>query len=182
VLSIITPCSRPQNLSRIWPSIPQGSQWLIVRDAADDTEVPGELKSAPGVEVHCLAGGGRWGNAQRNLGLSLADRDYVYFLDDDNVMHPALPALLAEHAESRRILVVNQHFKDGRLRLKAGPPVRVGRIDPAQVLLPRVYATKYRWRRTLYIADGLYLSELYRAFQDQFLFLDVDASYYNYLR
>ena len=124
MLSIITPCSRPQNLSRIWPSIPQGSQWLIVRDAADDTEVPGELKSAPGVEVHCLAGGGRWGNAQRNLGLSLADRDYVYFLDDDNVMHPALPALLAEHAESRRILVVNQHFKDGRLRLKAGPPVR----------------------------------------------------------
>ena len=181
-LSIITPCSRPQNLLRIWPTIPKGCQWLIVLDRPDSSEVPEELRAAPGVELHCLKGGGRWGNAQRNLGLSLAERDYVYFLDDDNILHPALLPLLPEHASTERIVVVSQHFADGRLRLQAAPPVNVGRIDPAQVLVPRRYATQYSWRPTLYVADGLYFRDLYRAFQEQFLFLDVAAAYYNYLR
>lgn len=181
-LSIITPCSRPQNLTRIWPTIPAGCQWLIVLDGDDSNEVPAALKSAPGVELHCLKGGGRWGNAQRNLGLSLAQRDYVYFLDDDNVVHPGLLPLLAEYAASKHIVVVNQYLADGQLRLKAASPVQVGRIDPAQVLVPRCYATQYRWRPTLYVADGLYFSDLYRAFPQQFLFLDVAAAYYNYLR
>jgi hypothetical protein len=181
-LSIITPCSRPQNLTRIWPSIPRGCQWLIVLDRSDTSEIPEDLKGAPGVELHCLKGGGSWGNAQRNLGLSLAERDYVYFLDDDNIVHPALPPLLVEHVASGNIVVVNQRFADGRLRLKAGAPVRVGKIDSAQVLVPRQCAAQCRWQRTLYLADGLYFRELYRAFQARFLFLDVDAAYYNYLR
>ena len=71
---------------------------------------------------------------------------------------------------------------DGRLRLKAAPPVEVTRIDPAQVLVPRRYATAFRWRRMVAVADGLYFEDLYRKFQDRFLFLDVDAAYYNYLR
>ncbi|HXK19795.1 MAG TPA: glycosyltransferase family 2 protein [Polyangiaceae bacterium] len=181
-LSIITPCSRPQNLSRIWPTLPPGCQWLIILDRTDSSEVPEALKSAPGVEIQCLKGGGSWGNPQRNRGLSLAKRDYVYFLDDDNIVHPKLMPLLAEHAPSQQIIVVNQHLADGTLRLKAAPPVEVTRIDTAQVLIPRKYATEFRWKRTVAVADGLYFAALYAKFQDRFLFLDVDAAYYNYLR
>ena len=180
-LSIVTPCSRPENLITIWPTIPQGSQWLVVLDRPNLDDAPPALQAEPNIEFACTTGVGGWGNAQRNLGLSRATRDYLYFLDDDNIVHPALTSVLAEHQQSRKIIVVNQLLADGSLRFKARPPVQVNEIDTAQVLVPRELATRFTWKPHTPRADGFYFAALYETCRKSFVFLDVDAAYYNYL-
>jgi hypothetical protein len=181
-LTIITPCSRPGNLLAVWQTIPKGSQWIVVLDRPNLDDAPPELVTEPDIQFHHVTGPGIEGNVQRNLGLAQPLREYVYFLDDDNIVHPMFASVLAAHAPTHKIIVVNQLNPDGSVRLKAGAPVRVGGIDTAQLILPREYAAQYRWTPHLRFADGFYFTSIYKNHTDQFLFVDIDAAYYNYLR
>ncbi len=87
-LSIITPVSRPQNLLIIQEFIPKESEWIIVSDGT--IEIP--KLSIP----HIFIIGPKtcdFGNSQRQIGIQLASRDFVYFLDDDNIIIPTLPEI-----------------------------------------------------------------------------------------
>lgn len=92
-VTIITPCSRPQNLVRIWHSMrtQQGLQfrWLIVRDA-DKLRWPWEIEQDRRIEMLGKYTGGVCGNPQRNLALEATQGygGWLYFLDDDNGLPP----------------------------------------------------------------------------------------------
>jgi hypothetical protein len=161
-------------------SLPDGSEWVIVFDADDSSGCPPSLRGREGVTVAHVRGG-RDGNAQRNLALSLVTREFVYYLDDDNIVHPSFATTFRAHASPERALVVNQVHADGTRRLKARPPILVGGIDTAQVVLPRAMATERKWFVTAPFADGIYFSQIYDAHGARFVFLDEDAAYYNFL-
>jgi predicted O-methyltransferase YrrM len=89
LLSVITPVSRPEQLALIAPSVPPAAEWILVTD--------GPQAIPPGLRAHVLIDGpptGRWGDAQRQIGLEAATRPFACFLDDDNVMLPMLGELV----------------------------------------------------------------------------------------
>ena len=88
MLYIVTPCSRPENLATIRKSIPSALTWVVMMDAKCDH------KEATGANItHYSRKTGFWGHPLRNEFLDLyqdqfTEDDWVYFLDDDNILHP----------------------------------------------------------------------------------------------
>jgi len=88
MLYIVTPCSRPQNLKRIKQYIPDFATWVVMMDASTN------YKEATGASVtHYSKNTGNMGNPLRNEFLDLyqdqfTKDDWVYYLDDDNILHP----------------------------------------------------------------------------------------------
>ena len=87
-LNIITPCSRPHNLQKIYESInipKENYRWIIVFDAKDIPDnIPNCEPYAIKVENSIV------GNGQRNYALNLIKTGWIYFNDDDTTIHPKL--------------------------------------------------------------------------------------------
>lgn len=180
LLSVITPCSRPQNLQRIRPTVPDWAQWIVVHDTSG-APASWSFDHHPGLVQLFDDGAGGFGNEQRNCGVARATGHFLYFLDDDNLMHPRLVELVEDHQESRNALVVQQVEKNGTLRLRANVP-SIGNIDTAQVVLPRELVGSHRWPVGRYDADGVFFAAIYREHPERFVFVQEPASYYNALR
>jgi len=91
MLTIITACSRKNNLKRVSESInfDLTDSWIIVYDSfkVGDSELL--FVNNPNIkEYYHDTSGSRYGNSQKNFGLELVHTGFVYFLDDDNIMHP----------------------------------------------------------------------------------------------
>jgi hypothetical protein len=180
-LTVITACCRPQNLVAIHRTLPKGCHWRIVLDRPNSDEAPAALVGLPNVEFLHATGAGVSGNLQRNVGLSQPLGDYVYFLDDDNIAHPALGSVFKTYARTGKIIAFHQAFRNGTIRLYAHPPLAVRRVDCGQVLVPRKFAEELRWELDEYCADGMYFEEMYRRHRGQCVFLGITAAFYNYL-
>ena len=133
LLSVITAVSRPNNLPLISWCIPPGAEWLLVTDGPRERPV----LSRPHTWIEGPATGG-WGHAQRRVGIEAATRPYLYFLDDDNLMLPALPDLVIPFLENSKYagllfgLLVNLH---NQTHLWPAPLQIVrGRVDTAMFL------------------------------------------------
>ena len=130
MLYIVTPCSRPENLATIRKSIPEALTWVVMMDASTDHKAPS------GANVtHYSRKTGFWGHPLRNEFLDLyqdsfTEDDWVYFLDDDNILHPKF----IQQLES--LLCLNAGIvtwgQEGRLRPTDQP--RVGNIDTASFM------------------------------------------------
>lgn len=182
-LTVITPCSRPWLLPAVLQSVPRNAEWVVVLDSNDLYEVPAEVYSAPNARLFTCAGG-KWGNAQRTFGMSQANGEYLYFLDDDNIIHPRLIPLLEKLTASgeRPVIVVNQALKSGELRLRATLPPHPNGTDTAQVLIPRELTLGHKWDTNMYEADGKFFGEIFNENKERFVVVNEVACYYNYLR
>ena len=91
-ITIITPCSRIHNLPMLYESIKFDKihKWIIVYDTTVNSYCHSFIHSEQIIEVDCKSSlNGVVGNTQRNYALSLVEDDnYIYFLDDDNIIHP----------------------------------------------------------------------------------------------
>lgn len=153
-------------------------QWIIVHDSDSLPQV--EFESSVNIEEYCLKKGIS-GNPQRNLGLEKATGDFIYFLDDDNILHPNFHHVLDHAITLKGPIAFNQVVKAGGRRLQAhANNMRVAMIDTAQVIIPRELALKARWLEDNYCADGIYIETLNTI--QPFSILNIDACYYNYLR
>lgn len=183
---IVTPCSRPQNLPAIYQSILQFKaktkldvEWIVIFDGAVPPNLPdlGDTHIL-GLELHgkCVVG-----VQQRNLSLELFDDGYLYYVDDDNILHPDF--YLIERYLNENILILDQVAKNGRRRVAKHKNVRVGRIDTAQFVIYRPLVKKERFL-LVYEADGMFITDLLNSHSENFLYLNSQhgLSYYNYLR
>ena len=185
---VITPCSRPQNLHSIAKSIIGPFHWVVAYDAS--VEYPlNKIIGFSGIaqEHHKTNITGTSGNGQRNHALDIVmekaeDQDYLYFLDDDNIIHPNLMTVIEQ---SRRgynadMIMFPQVQPSGAVRLMPPTEPKVGNIDTAMMIFRIGHVRRLRWHPYDYCADGLYAEEAVKGATKYIN--NTPACYYNYLQ
>jgi len=190
-ISIITPVIRPDNLPAVWNSITTDDfEWLIICDTDDLNSFLTESNYIRDPRVkyiqHSSAGFslGISGNPQRNKGLDKAKGKFVYFLDDDNIVHPDYFKTILPIIQTNTVgVVVAQIFPSGVPRLIAAPDsVQPCHSDTAQFIIPREFIGELRWEPHNYCADGAFFPAIFKEHPDEFVFINKPLCYYNYLR
>jgi predicted O-methyltransferase YrrM len=179
-ITIITPSYRITNLPRLKESINfyYVNEWIIVYDGKHIKDNPklfvGQEEGK--IKEYVCDSEGISGNPQRNFALSkLTNEDTIlYYLDDDNIIHPCL-YLLMNIIDNTKMYTFNQHN-----RIK-GNNIKVTYIDTAMTLIPYKLCKNVQWVLDRYEADGVYIEECYNANKDNHIFVDNDLCYYNKL-
>jgi predicted O-methyltransferase YrrM len=190
-VTIITPSYRTCNLLNIKKSIDFDyvDEWIIVYDGSKVADNPNLFANEEGeeseenrkIKEYVYRGNGISGNPQRNYALTkIANPDttttLLYYLDDDNVVHPHLYRLL-NIADNNKMYTFNQ-----KNRLK-GNNINVGHIDTAMMLIPYNLCRNEKWIADKYDADGYYITGCYTTnrVKNNHVFVDNDLCYYNKL-
>jgi glycosyltransferase involved in cell wall biosynthesis len=183
-ITLITPSIRPENLLKIMDSIrfEYINKWIIVYDGSKIVENP-KLFINDKIEEHIYKGDGISGNPQRNYALDLLkDTDtYLYYLDDDNIIHPELYNLL-DNIEDDKMYTFNQQRPDNIFPFKTllkGNDIALFNIDTAMMLIDYNLCKDIRWVADKYNADGLYITECYTKNKDKWIYIDKLMAYYN---
>lgn len=193
MLNIITPSIRFDNLVQIQDSISlslnkarsnwDNIRWIVVLDS--DIDVNTNIDKAEIYYLKTNNNNGLSGNPQRNYGLDLVDDGYVYFLDDDNILHPDYLEYFFwfENNYVGSAFITPQVWKNGVVRLlPKSNNIAVGGIDTAQFTLPKNLIGDIKWDIFNYCADGVFAEEVYNKHKDKFIFVPKPLCYYNYLR
>jgi glycosyltransferase involved in cell wall biosynthesis len=187
-ITIITPSIRPENLSQIKDSINFDyiNEWIIVYDENIIKENPYLFKNESKITEYLHKNEkSTAGNSQRNFALSnIKNKDtYIYFLDDDNIMHPEIYNLF-DCLEDNKIYSFNQKrpanifpFKD----VLKGNNIEVYKIDSAMFLIDYNLCKNIEWSIEKYNADGLYIVDCYNSNKDAWIFINNILAYYNIL-
>ncbi len=191
MLIYITPCSRPESLPRLRESITdQGEwRWIIVYDLGRVPEMQGyKYPIDPRISEywHRSSPQGRVGNDQRNFALDLLRKqaschDYVYFLDDDNIVHPRFTSAILPiiREGDYQLITFGQERHDG-VHID-GTQLLPGRADTAMFVARLDLVGSSTWASSRYDADGAFLEELSRK-DPTWIVVPHVAAYYNYLR
>ena len=155
-LNIITPCSRPQNLKLISESInipKENYRWIVVFDGLEIPEVPTNSEAYSIKDNLSI-----YGNAQRNYALDLITDGYVYFNDDDTIIHPELWDEIKD--KDADFISFKQSNKDGSLRLE-GNEIIPNFID-SHNFVASSKCINTRWVLNRYDADAFFAMECYK--------------------
>jgi len=184
LVSIITPCSRPDNLEKLHASMNFDlvSTWYIVYDTSKDRTYEHRYTGNPKIVELDHDVVGMCGHPQINFALKHITADgFVYFLDDDNIMHPdfwtTLPTLDPEF-----IYTWNQLRRVKPVRVLLGNDVRPNKIDTAQFIVPRKYIGDIEWIPNKRGGDGKFISDIKAVWPDVFKYIGKNLCYFNYLR
>jgi hypothetical protein len=187
MLNIITPCSKPQNLDLVYESIRENTDtlWHICFDLNHGIpiEVIRRWHNVPNTKVYVSSSPSAMGNPERNLvlfGGQIPDEDWVYFLDDDNLLVPRFAETM-RNLESQFVdkegFIFEQFCQFG-IRVV---DVRVGCIDQAQYILKRKFIGENRFEMK-YEADGLMITKLYGEHPEKFEIINQPLCHYNRLK
>lgn len=169
-VTIITPCIRPENLDIILKTIDFSviQEWIIVYDGKKITENPLKYQGHPQIhEVVHYDPASNSGNSQRNYGISvLYDNTSVYFLDDDNTVHPELYRLLP-FIEKGKIYTFNQQRPDNVFPFKPilkGNYISRYHMDTAMFIVDAdiIKSGGIQWNTSAYNADGIFIEDCHR--------------------
>jgi len=176
-INIITPCVRPQNLKKIAKSIniPSSNfRWIVVCDRNFYPYIgyiPLNCKIYYHKNFESISG-----NAQRNFALQKVKKGYVYFNDDDTLIHPELWENIKDRNED--FIYFKQKFNNSS---RFSEDIRVGNIDSHSFLVSTSILTDLKWELGLYEADAYFAMECYKRAKSIY-FIDKELSVYNALR
>jgi predicted O-methyltransferase YrrM len=182
-MTIITPSYRTNNLLTIYNSInfDYVDEWIIVYDGSKIQDNPYIFKNYNNdkIKEYLYRGEGISGNPQRNYALSKIDNPnaLLYYLDDDNIIHPNLYKLLSI-IDNTKLYTFNQITSNKNVN---GNNIFIGGIDTAMILIPYNLCKDIRWIFDKYEADGYYIMECYKQNKDKHIFVSNFMSYYNKL-
>jgi hypothetical protein len=96
MVSIITACSRPQNLKQIYDSIDFSlvEKWYIIYDTSKSRTYDFQFGQEPKIMELTCDKEGYAGHPQINKALELINDGFVYIMDDDNIFHKKFWTLL----------------------------------------------------------------------------------------
>lgn len=154
MINIITPCSRPENLSVIEQSINipiEYYRWIIVLDM--DTVPSCYLPSMAEIYLHRNSQS-IVGHAQRNYALQKIRDGHIYFNDDDTTIHAELWINIKDCLDKHDFISFDQANKDGSLRLY-GNRVMVNHIDSHNFMISAKLCKNIRFDIDKYNADGI---------------------------
>ena len=182
-LTIITPSCRPAKLMKVFKSIDDHfdliNRWIIVHDSDIPNKIFEHFKI---LEYNVKNSKSRCGNFQRNYALDIIensneDRELIYHLDDDNLMHPALFKIL-KFLSFEKIYSFNQFRNSSNFN---GSELRINKIDTAMFIVDFSMVRSLRWKLPFYAADGIYIEEMETLNPDKHIFIDNILCTYNCL-
>jgi glycosyltransferase involved in cell wall biosynthesis len=179
---IVTPSRRPFNAQLIANTIPQECEWVVVLDKTVKNEH--QIENAITIKSNET---GFWGNPNRNIGLEYikenlnpTDNDWIYILDDDNIIHPNWWNTVQSYSNTDAgILTWGQVWASGEPRTEPTDTPKIAKIDTSQYMVRWSIAKNLRFEH-IYEADGIYAEEA--AKQGSVRKLDQYLGYYNFLR
>jgi SAM-dependent methyltransferase len=184
-MTLITPSTRPENLLRIHTSINFDyiDNWLIVYDGKVIKNNPMlfEDKNTK-IKEYVFEGDGWCGNPQRNFALSQIkdENTYLYYLDDDNEIHPDLYKLL-NIIDDGYLCTFNQKLFNESKEFRLGNNISLGKIDSAQFLIHFSLCKFVPWLTKLYESDGMYVETIYSINPNNWVYINNTLSYINYI-
>ena len=207
-LHIITPVSRPKNLPLIFVNIREtlnnlSINWYLSYDSdipvrCDDLKLPkedGNLK----IKEFTSSIKSKYGDTNRNVVLDylsnspdISSNNWIYFLDDDNFIHPNLESIILRFDSYPNVLWImfRQVLRNGDLYLEPLFPPMLNRIDTGNNLLRFSTIGSARQETTIGKAnDYIFFSRVYNNLckkyknpEEYVVLLDDVGAYYNYLR
>ena len=170
LFTLITPCSRPDNLKKI--KLPDFfHEWIIVYDGLKIKQFDN-----PKIKEYTFTKPGSFkGSEQRNFALKLVNNGFVYFLDDDNIIHPNFYML--KNLDGNHFYTFNQK----RVRTLKGNRIHPGFIDTGMFLIDIDLAKNIMWNNTQF-HDGEYIKAVYDLHPDKWVYINKTLSYYNKLK
>jgi hypothetical protein len=180
MITIITPSCRQNNLQKLHDSIEFDliDKWIIVYDTSRNRAYNKLFITNPKILEVYHNEIGRAGHAQRNYGMSLVKDGHIYFLDDDNIVHPDFWALVS-------ILEGTLFYTFDQQRTYAsilkGNNIRLGKIDTAMFIVHKAHTQNLLWKKDRYNADGHFISEIYSKYRSSHKYIEQVCCYYNYL-
>ena len=172
-ITIITPCKNQENLKHLKESINFEivCEWIIVYDAETKDFLFDDPKISEYTHFNELS---VYGNAQRNYGISKIknENSFIYFLDDDNLVHPGLFNLS---------LIPNKNYSFNQENGHCGKHIKLNEIDTAMVLLYYPLIKGISWVLDQYNADGLFIQECYKRSKHYWSYIPKELCYYNKL-
>lgn len=179
-MTIITPSIRPENLKEVRDSInfDYVDEWIIVYDGKKILTNPYVFaqEQNPKIKEYVHTSEGISGNPQRNFALDQIQNEdtYLYFLDDDNLIHKDLYKLLSIIGDNK---IVTFDQKD---RSK-GNNIKLGQIDTAMFLVDFKLCHTIRWVLHEYAGDFYFIEECYSKNRDQWIYVNNLLCTYNSL-
>jgi hypothetical protein len=179
-ITIITPSIRLSNLMTIKNSInfDYVDEWIIVYDGNKISEHPHLFlhEGNPKIKEYLHASEGMYGNPQRNYALDHIQNEdtYLYFLDDDNLIHQDLYKLL-NLLDDGKIYTFDQENK------LTGNKIALSKIDTAMFLIDFKLCQTIRWELHEYAADFYYIHECYSKHKEKWVYVNNALCTYNLL-
>lgn len=182
MLSIITACSREENLDEIYKSMDFKllNKWYIIYDTSKNRNYTFKYKDNSKIIELNYNKKGVCGHPQINYALSLIKDGFVYIMDDDNIVHSEFWKLLPDLKEDT-IYTWNQNRINENRILKGGI-IKLNHIDTSQFLVPRKYIGEIQWDNYKRGADFKFINEIYLKHSTKFKYINKIACYHNYLK
>jgi SAM-dependent methyltransferase len=177
-ITIITPSYRLDNLFEIKKSInfQYVDEWIIVYDGNKIINNPKIFENHENnkIKEYLYKSDGISGNPQRNYALTKVTNKntLLYYLDDDNIIHPNIYNLL-------NIIDNNKMYSFNQYNRINGNKINVGSIDTAMIIIPYNLCKDIRWILDKYDADGRYFEECYYKNMNTHVYIDNILCYYN---
>ena len=171
MVSIITACSRPQNLMEIYNSIEfeKVEKWYIIYDTSKcrtyDFQFASDTNANKIVELTCDQIGFA-GHPQINMALDFIEDGFVYIMDDDNIFHETFWNLLPT-LEKDSVYTWDQNRIQEKRILKGGQ-IQEEKIDTSQFIVPRHLIGSIRWAVTKSAGDFRFIKQIFKKFKDKF--------------
>lgn len=179
-LNIITPCSRPYNLIEIGKSINipiSNYRWIVVFDSEnlpDLSLIPKNCEFYTHKDLTSI-----YGNAQRNYALDLIDNGYIYFNDDDTVLHNDLWENI-KLLDKYDFISFDQLNTNGSHRIH-GNKIALYHIDSHNFITHHSLSNNVKFMNNNYCADGLFAEYCYTKAKNP-IYINKYLSVYNQLR
>lgn len=189
MLSVITPCSRIYNLPIILNSLNNLNtwvEWIIVYDKnfinEPDSKILMYSTYKIKIKLFVKENNTSNGNAHilRNYGMEQATGDYLYFLDDDNLVLPNLYSGVKDYLFKYNLLIFNQIRKNKVVSIKSID--EINNVDTGQFIVRNNIKSKWGPSYNDYREERVFLNELIKEIpKEKIIFLPLTLSYYNKL-
>jgi len=189
-ITIITPSYRQENLNKIYHSLNFDyiDEWIIVYDTNKVNENINKLylenENSDKISEYFYKGIGISGNSQRNFGLKkIKNKDtYLYYLDDDNIIHPDFYKILSIIGENK-LCTFNQLNKicGNKDKILLGNNIEINKIDTAMFLLDFKLNKLIKWNNHNYNSDGYYIKEIFQNNKNNWIYINNLLCYWNKL-
>lgn len=182
-LCIVTPCSRPQNLEKLRESIQFDNEsfvyWVIIYDTRHMPFIKRYENVPKIIELECRDEG-IVGHQIRNMALNIINYGYIYFLDDDTVLHPHFWNIINNDFKSEVVIYTfNLLYQNGSVLRGHNPSLR--NIDMSQIIFSKKIVKDLRFDVNNYCGDGIFIETLYEQNKENVRFINSVGAYYNWL-